>query len=354
MLLGAYYYLWWGRPTLPIVGAGVRRWGYTNHSIFGEYNSRNEKVINQQIDWARATGIDFFAVCWADSESWDDITLRDYYLKNLKSQDLKFCLHYDGIRALNRYGGFYSYPSYDLDESYTPTKTKGEKLLEDFEYFAKTYFHLPQYLKIEGKPVVILYNASAFRNVEKYFKRLPATFLIADVVCWPGLRISKKNLAFFWQNPPKDFARVVYRAIRRLFLKSYEKDFSLSKYFSAITGYNLYSISRLENFLTNVDSLYQKFWKYARSNNLYFIPNVMPGYDDRNLMGLDRPVLKRENGKFYQDFFKIAKKYLDPKLPLVMLTTFNEWHEGTEIEPSEEYGSQYLELTKSLKANSNK
>lgn len=350
-MLGAYYYLWWGRPTLPGMGTGIWRWGYTNQPVLGEYDSRDEKVISQHISWAKEAGIDFFAVCWSDSESWDDIALKNYYLKNPRSQEIKFCLHYDGIRALNRYG-FNVYPCYDLDDSYTPAKTKGEKLVEDFEYFAKTYFNLPQYLKIDGKPVVIIYNASAFRSIEKYFKSLPAIFFIADVVCWSGgLKVSKKNLNFLWENSPKEALKTIWRAFRRKNIKNYEKDFELSKYFRAVTGYNMYSLNRTESFLKNVGEVYEKFKEYAKIKKLYFIPNVIPGYDDRNQFGLKRPVLERKKGEFYKDYLELAKKFLDPRLPLAMLTTFNEWHEGTEIEPSKEYGSQYLKLTKSFTNN---
>ncbi len=348
-MLGAYYYLWYGRPTLSIIGGGIWQWGYTDGPVLGEYNSRDEKVIGQHIDWAKEAGIDFFAICSAHIGSWDDITLRDYYLKHPKSSEIKFCLNYDALQALNRYRYDSVSPSFGFNEPYTPTKTKGEKFLEDFEYFAETYFHLPQYLKIDGKPVVILYNASAYRNVEKYFEKLPPMFLVADAVCWSGVRVSKKNLRFLWQNPPKEWFKIIYRAFRRKSIKSYEDDFSLSKYFSAITGYNLYNVSRLGNFLENIDNLYQKFRQYAKSQNLYFIPNVMPGYDDRKQFGLDRPVLERKEGEFYKNYWQIARKHLDSQLPIVLLTTFNEWHEGAEIEPSKEHGTKYLELTKLLK-----
>jgi hypothetical protein len=246
-----------------------------------------------------------------------------------------------------------------LDAKYTPGKTKGEKMVEDFEYFAENYFNQPEYLRIDGKPAFIIYNASAYRNISKYFDRIKENlkkrgitlFLIADVVCWSGLKVSKKNLAFFWNNPPKELFKIVFRAIRRMSPKSYEKDFSLSKYFSAITGYNLYHIQRLENLIPNIDNLFQRFSKYAKDQNLNFIPNVMPGYDDRSQNGLERPIIERNDGKLYEDYWRVAKKNIDPKLQMIMLTTFNEWHEGTEIEASKEYGNQYVELTKSLKNN---
>lgn len=352
-MLGAYYYLWYGRPTLSIIGGGVWPWGYTDKPILGEYNSQDEKVIGQHIDWAKEAGIDFFAICSAYRGSWDDIALRDYYLKHPKSSEIKFCLNYDVIQALNRYQ-FHTYPSYNFDDFYTPTKTKGEKFLEDFAYFAKTYFSLPQYLKIDGKPVVFLYNASAYRNVEKYFAQLPSLFLVADAVYWSGLKVSKRALSFFWENPPKEWLKVVFRALRRLSPQTYEKDFALSRYFSAITGYNLYNPGRVTaDFLENVEGLYQKFSRYAKSQDLHFIPNIMPGYDDRKQNGLTRPILERKEGKFYEDYWRLAQKYLDPKLELALLTTFNEWHEGTEIEPSQEYGNRYLELTRRLKKAGN-
>ncbi|MDO8424729.1 MAG: glycoside hydrolase family 99-like domain-containing protein [bacterium] len=359
-MLGAYYYAWYGRPTLSIIGGGVWRWGYANQPVLGEYDSRDEKVISRHIDWAKSAGIDFFAVCWADINSWDDITLRDYFLKNPKSSEMKFCLHYDGIQALNRYR-FHTYPSYDFNDLYTPTKTKGEKFLEDFEYFADTYFNLPQYLRIDGKPVVMIYNASAYRNIPNYFEKLEASmakrgislFLVADAVYWSGVRMSLSNFKFLWENPPKEALKTIWRALRRKAIKNYESDFKLSRYFKAITGYNMYSLNRTENFLENVEEVYKKFWEYAKSQNLYFIPNVMPGYDDRNQNGLQRSVLERKGGEFYKKFWEIARKYLDPKLPLAMITTFNEWHEGTEIEPSKEHNDQYLELTKALKKTEN-
>ena len=35
-------------------------------------------------------------------------------------------------------------------------------------------------------------------------------------------------------------------------------------------------------------------------------------------------------------------------ISIVFVTSFNEWHEGTEIAPSLQYGTKYLDLTKSI------
>ena len=45
----------------------------------------------------------------------------------------------------------------------------------------------------------------------------------------------------------------------------------------------------------------------------------------------------------------IATSNLDDKYNIVNIVTFNEWHEGSEIEPSEEYDMFYLNLLKELR-----
>jgi hypothetical protein len=356
-MLGVYYYPWYRKPDYPILGGGDWGAGYIDHPVLGEYNSRDFSVISQHLVWVEEAGIDFLAFEWVGPEVWNDIALRDYYLSVSKDSKIKFCIHYDSSLALNRYRSDPVRFSYNFDEKYSADKTKGQKFLEDFEYLADTYFNHPQYLKINNRPVVIIYSVSDFRNVSKYFEQLKidmakrniSLFLVADVVRWAGVRLSKKNLAFLWQTPPQETFKVFSRVMRRFYFKNLEEDVFLSKYFDGIAGYNMYSANRTSDFLKNVDKVYQKFYNYARSHNLCFIPTVIPGYDDRNLSGLNRPILERKEGKFYEDFWAIAKKYLDPKLKMVLITTFNEWHEGTEIEPSKEYGNKYLELTKLLK-----
>jgi hypothetical protein len=80
---------------------------------------------------------------------------------------------------------------------------------------------------------------------------------------------------------------------------------------------------------------------------------VIPGYDDTKIRkpGL---AVKRYDGELYRVQWEQAVK-ADPHW--ILITSFNEWHEGSEIEPSLEYKQQYLDLSaryaKSFKANEN-
>jgi glycoprotein endo-alpha-1,2-mannosidase len=80
----------------------------------------------------------------------------------------------------------------------------------------------------------------------------------------------------------------------------------------------------------------------ARKKNKLIATPVMPGFDDRRIRspGL---LIKRENGDFYRKVWEAA---IASKPDWVLITSFNEWFEGTEIEPSKEYEDFYLNLTR--------
>jgi len=71
---------------------------------------------------------------------------------------------------------------------------------------------------------------------------------------------------------------------------------------------------------------------------------VMPGYDDTRIQG--RPgafVVPRNNGATYNTSWNAA---LSSNPEWVTITSFNEWYEGSTLEPSVSYHSQYLDITK--------
>lgn len=85
--------------------------------------------------------------------------------------------------------------------------------------------------------------------------------------------------------------------------------------------------------------------KYNKANGQSrpFVATVMPGYNDikfRNGHSRDR-----QGGDYYRGTWDTAAKY---NAQAVVLTSFNEFFEGSHIEPSEQFGDLYLQLTKEL------
>lgn len=119
-----------------------------------------------------------------------------------------------------------------------------------------------------------------------------------------------------------------------------EKIQSFSDYFENFSsGMHVYNpISRS---LPKISKIYEKASKAASSENVKFFATVIPGYNDTEIRSPGFKV-ERENGNYYNSIWKIAKKS-NPDYYLI--TSFNEWHEGTEIEPSLEYGYRYINLT---------
>ena len=71
---------------------------------------------------------------------------------------------------------------------------------------------------------------------------------------------------------------------------------------------------------------------FCRANGLVWAPSIGPGYlDDRAVPGNTTPTLGRENGATYDRQWTNA---LASTPSWVSITSFNEWHEGSTIEPA--------------------
>lgn len=73
------------------------------------------------------------------------------------------------------------------------------------------------------------------------------------------------------------------------------------------------------------------------------IAELGPGYDDTAVYGRKPLIARREGGRFYEENWQ---KFLRRPSNFVMIETWSEFHEGTEICESKEYGRQYIELTR--------
>lgn len=103
----------------------------------------------------------------------------------------------------------------------------------------------------------------------------------------------------------------------------------------------------------------ERSWGSADSENIYawgaalggpsFLGVIAlgPGYDDRAVPGRTTPVRDREEGKFYEDSWlqALVRAYVHD-MNIVVIETWNEFHEGTDIANSREYGRQYIDMTR--------
>jgi glycoprotein endo-alpha-1,2-mannosidase len=115
---------------------------------------------------------------------------------------------------------------------------------------------------------------------------------------------------------------------------------------SALTGVRLFAQTPLAGFAKSAgfDGIYTydaltfrgrtfaRICREAHAQGLLCAPSVGPGYTARRATG-DRRVLERRDGETYDGFWRAA---LDARADLVTITSYNEWLEGTQIEPARE------------------
>jgi len=84
-------------------------------------------------------------------------------------------------------------------------------------------------------------------------------------------------------------------------------------------------------------------YRFDTANPGYYINDVCsvsPGYDDRATQRPIRGYVNRQGGEWYRrNWSKISN------CNIVLVETWNEWHEGSDIARSYEYGNYYIDLT---------
>jgi hypothetical protein len=75
-----------------------------------------------------------------------------------------------------------------------------------------------------------------------------------------------------------------------------------------------------------------------------FFPNAMPGFNDWGVRPQEKHPRFYPSPERFRSFLDMALKYVDPRMPVLMVTSFNEWHEDTQVEPSGKYGEAYLKV----------
>jgi hypothetical protein len=158
---------------------------------------------------------------------------------------------------------------------------------------------------------------------------------------------------FFSLIPPAKWARVDGRPIIFLYEAVFAKGQDPERQFAYVKS-RFKEDFGVEPFLVKSprwqgegDAVYS--WGGAVNGPLIFKETVAlgPGYDHSAVPGRQPLVVEREDGRTYiERWTKVLQ--LDPRRRpwMVHVETWNEWHEGTDIAHSREYGRSYIVLTR--------
>lgn len=310
-LVGAYYYTWYGP------GYWTRR-GHLGPPLLGLYDAADPRVAEQHIRWAKKYGLDVLAWSFWGQGHYSERNFRRGFLRARNVGAIKFAVFYE-VDAL---GGR---PPWDFDRPQTR-----EKFLSDMAYLARNYFSHRSYFRLGGRPVVLIYTSRTFTG-----DYVTAIQLARDRLRELGHDVYFIGDEIWWGEPNT----------RRI------------SCFDAVTAYNLYYTGIVEDGATDtallaekIEPLYKAFAEKAAQRaagggtgkRVVFHPGIIPQYDDQKVRGRrNRPIPARTPDDFVR-MCLMAKEFLPTKAdpdqasvqPVVWITSFNEWHEGTAVEPT--------------------
>jgi glycoprotein endo-alpha-1,2-mannosidase len=287
----AFYYPWYGNPKGP-TGYWFH-WDPYNHyastdtPLLRYYDSLSDTVVQQHMEWAQEYGIDVFISSWWGIDSFEDTAL-ELILETALEYGIEITVYLEA-----------SGTAQNASEEKRPDIFAGE-----LNHILETYGHHPAFFKQDGIPVIFVYGFPlgliSLENWEDVFHQVTSEALfIADTFDPEALNI-----------------------------------------FDGCHTYNPVTLSE-----EDTDRMYWTASIQAYYYGKIFAATVVPGYDDR-IIRYPGIYVPRENGAFYESRWNVATSN-SPHW--ILITSWNEWHEGTEIEPSLEYGFAYLDSTKAYR-----
>lgn len=298
--VGAYYYPWhW----LDFHGGGYLREHLVPPQLpeLGEYNDRNASVLAQHISWASNAGVEFWVASWWGPGSREDVTLENHVFPHPQLGDLKIAIHYETDGRTN---GFTSYSA----------------IGPDITYIATTFFDHPNYLRIGGRPVIFVYLTRVLSQ-QGTLASTVTTMRNAASVAGHDIYIVGDHV---FGSPPGTPGNIGL--------------------LDAVTNYDVYGSMGAFGYAgqSYVDNYYasQAGWRgLVHSTGTAFIPAVAPGFNDKGVRS-GHAVLSRklsaggEFGSLFRAMLQGAKPLTDLSTQhMLMVTSWNEWHEDTQIEP---------------------
>ena len=270
-------------------------------------NYKLKIVVNRQIKLAKSHGIYGFAIYyyWFSGKTLFDKPLNTIY-KNKKN--FHYMLIWKNEKVVNEDKKII------LEEKYE--KNDSEKFIKDI----KKYLIDKLYIRKNEKPIIGIYNIKAIPNLRKTILKMrkkAREFEIGEIFiisCLNGLKISKiNNLNIFdgvYELPPKDLKKANIKNTR----------YNYTYYYSLIFNYIMNEL-KIDNFPVYKGSMLEY-------DNSAIIKNKI-------IFGEYSPELFYKINKL---LIKNIKKNYEESNRFIFINAWNNYFEGTYLEPDERYG----------------
>jgi len=323
-IVGAHYYPWYNTGGHHWVDPPYER-THLLDPYLGEYDCSDPLVAEQQIEWAAEYGLDVLTLEWFGPDSYAADNLEAGFFQAGNLNRIHFCIFYDTmIRMAPIVGGGWS-----MNINFSEPEVR-QTFIDDLVGIAEKYFDHPQYFKISERPVMWIYWTIGFTGdfpgaMEEARAELMARgydlYLVAD---YPFVELKP----------------------------------GFVPYFDAISAYCIWQKFLYVAFDTrdigHLADVLELLFKQTRERvtqmqvagrddgaMVDFHPGVIPQFDDSWMEGFPRVLNFPVHASSKDDvikMFQVAREATEPAydsdLHITWITSFNEWHETTTIEPA--------------------
>ncbi|WP_299821845.1 glycoside hydrolase family 99-like domain-containing protein [uncultured Pontibacter sp.] len=337
---------WWGKGFTEWTNVTKAKPLFKGHlqpkfpADLGYYDLRVPEVREQQAEMAKEYGVDGFVYYhyWFGNgkrllnKPFDDVLAS-------QTPNFPFCLCW----ANETWSGvWHGAPNKVLIKQEYPG-IEDEK--EHFKYLFNA-FKDPRYIKVDGKPLFMVYNAINLPNPKEFAERIKTAALKAGFV---GVYLMTSNLVTDeWDTKGNGFDGKVSNAFNKIFAHLRLQKTRIRK----ITD-KLYRKDTREGVqIVDHSKLVEQTMFIKGTSDTY--PIIVPNWDNTPRSGERGVVLLNSTPEVFELQVKKSIEFLEKYSAadkIIFVKSWNEWAEGNYLEPDTEFGFEYLEVIKKQKEN---
>ncbi len=315
--------------------------------VWGPVNEADPAVMEMEIEQATRHGVNVFIFdwYWFDGRPFMETTLTDGFLKAPNKDKMKFYLMWANHNV----------------ENYWDTriaKYGGENIIwrggvdrEEFEKICKRniemFFKQPNYYKIDGKPVFMIYEVTTFiegiGGVDKAIDALKWFRQEVKKAGFPDLELQFTMWNSQFNYSGVDAAKASSDSPRDAFIRRLG--------FNSMSHYQFCHFANVDQDYEKVlEEVYPEWDRLEKEFTIPYYPHISIGWDNSPRTG-ESAVTRENTPERFEGALRKAKAWVDarPKLhPLITINSWNEWTETSYLEPDDLYGYGYLEAVKKV------
>lgn len=315
----------------------VPTWGYENEACPAVMEKKIAAAVNHGVNvW-------IFDWYWYENSPFLEGALNEGFLQAKNNSQIKFFIMWANHNATTLW---------DFKRSHEPQVIwPGAVDRASFDTatnrIIQQYFPHPSYYRIDGKPVFSIYELGTLikglGGVEKTREALDAFRAAARAAGFPGIHLQ----AILWSTIPAGHSQIPGDSSKT------QANTITACGIDSLTNYQwVHSVWPENGYQEWGDTAITSWEKWAAEFPVPFYPHVSIGWDNNpRYTDLRKGVIKDSTPDRFGEFLGKAVDFVDrhrlePRL--ITINSWNEWSEGSYLEPDTVHGMGYLEAVKKI------